>query len=78
MKKGEMSLTFIIGVVIAILILVILVVMISKPTENYQSASSCVVEGKLCKTERTNSACSSYTGKEVGCPEGKYCCPVMP
>jgi len=78
MKKAEMSMTTIIGAVIALIVLVIIIVLITRSNNGLKSGTACSIKGGVC----TSYSCLpdgliSPTGNEKLCSgNSPTCCKI--
>ena len=77
MKKAEMSMSTIVGAVIAIIILVLIIFLVARSGGDANKATSCPSKGGIC----TDKTCSKYVyddnGAVITCSTpGEQCCSI--
>ena len=73
-KKGvELGMNFLIIAVIGILILVLIVFLVMRGGEDFQSGTKCAAKGGHC----SDKTCEPVSREDGLCELGKQCCPLL-
>lgn len=74
MKKAEMSMTMIIGAVIAIIILVIIIFLLTRGSNGVTNSTTCNLKGGVCATQ-CQAQEIDYGVSCTGAGNKRSCCP---
>ncbi|MFT4311227.1 MAG: hypothetical protein ACMXX7_01220 [Candidatus Woesearchaeota archaeon] len=76
MKKGDLSISTIILIVLGVLVLVIILATMFRSSDGFNTATACAAEGGRCIDPFTFN-CESNFIQDASCPvQGEQCCPV--